>query len=101
MIQPFERIANFVLQLIIDLLRYADAFGFGKWMDSGSNVHGVPENVAAFFANNIAKMNSDSNLDVPLVFGGNVVVVQRFLDFNRTVYGVERAFKFDEERITN
>jgi hypothetical protein len=95
-----ERFRNLVANLVVHLLRNANAFWIGKRLEPRSNVDRVANNIIAL-ANYVAEMNSDPQSYFPIFMGGNVVVVKKFLNFNSAIYSVERTLKLDEERATD
>ena len=97
---PFQRIGKAILDLIEDLLGNTNAACSGQWYDASSDVDAIANHVVST-TDNIAGVNSDTNLEIPLRWIGGISLGDRLLDFNPALHCRQGAGKFDQKTISD
>src|SRR4030095_4522344 len=83
---PFQRLANAILDLVEDLLGNANAARFGQWFDAGGDVDAIANDVLITM-DNIASMNSNTNLEIPMRWIEGIPLRDHLLYFNPALHG--------------
>src|SRR6266487_2111641 len=94
------RKGNTVLDLVEDLLGNTNAARSGQWFDASSDVDAIANHVV-ITTDNIARVNSDTNLKYLLRWLGGISLCDHLLNFNPALHCPQNAGKFSQETISN
>jgi hypothetical protein len=97
---PFQRLGDAIRDLVEDLLGNTNAARFGQWFDASGDIDPIANHVVITM-DNIASMNSDTNLEIPLRWIDGISLRDHLLNFNPALHCRQGAGKFGQETISN